>query len=382
VAALLLAAPAPAQTSPFPIGEICEGVGVCAPPKSACSASGFRITLTSFSPANTSSTGAAGYTYTICSPAAGTCTGTARPGESCLDHSFCQKKGQSEDPNALCTRDCATQDFYNLSHFDVVFPQIGASCIDPGTAVTGSCSVGNFVLGDGSCFGSGPDPQSYVAKCDGVPPLQPGQCLTMTVNIFDEDVTLAAAVVVDKAGNNCTGTCIAGPSCEQCEAPPPPGGCLTRTPGFWGTHPHVTSLFLPVSVCGVSLGTVEAGSPTSATEALCVAGGVECRSNTAYVQLVRQLAAAKLNLAATAANGGSCGVPITELISKCEALCGADHKTISASGCIQALDAFNNTVDTLTPTPAPFNNPGPAQPASCQAANGNGTVIGKPLYCK
>lgn len=379
---LFLAAPGAAQQPPFSIGEICKGVNICAPPRTACSASGFRITLTNFSPAPPSSTGAASYTYTICSPPLGTCTGTARPGEACLDHSFCQKKGQTEDPNARCTRECATQEFRNLSHFDVVFPQIGASCIDQGAAVTGSCSVGNFVLGDGSCFDLGGGSDSYVAKCDNTPPLAPGQCLTMTVNIYDEHVGLAAAVVVDKAGQTCTGTCIAGPSCEECEAPPPPGGCLTRTPSFWGTHPQVTSLFLPVSVCGVSLGVVEAGSGSSVTEALCVAGGLECRSNTAYAQLVRQLAAAKLNLAATAQNGGSCGVAITELIAKCESLCTADHKTISASGCIQALDAFNNSVDTLTPTPAPFNNPGPAQPAYCQAANGNGIVIGKPPYCK
>jgi len=383
LAAFVLVAPPAAQSS-FPIGEICRELeDICAPPESACSATGFKITLTAFSPANTSSSGAASYTYTICSPPLGTCTGTARPGEACLDNNFCKTKGQVTDPTATCTRDCATDEFRALSHFDVVFPAIGASCIDAETEVTGSCSAGDFGLGDAACFGAGSGSESYVAKCDNTPPLDPGQCLTMTVNIPSEHVGLAAAVVVDKAGTNaCTGTCIAGPSCEECEEPPPPGGCLTRTAGFWGTHPHVTSQFLPVQVCGVSLTTTEAGWPYSATEALCVAGGVECKSNTAYVQLVRQLAAAKLNLAATAANGGTCGDAISELITKCESLCTADHRTISASQCIQLLDAFNSSVDTLTPTPAPFNNPGPAQPASCQAANGNGIVIGKPRYCK
>jgi hypothetical protein len=264
-----------------------------------------------------------------------------------------------------------------------VFPAIGASCIGEGTVVTGSCSVGKFVLGDADCFGPQGGSQSFVAKCDDTPELQPGQCLTMTVNIPSEEVGLAAAVVVDKAGtNDCTGTCIAGPSCEKCgTTPPEPGGCLTRTAGFWGTHPAITAQFLPVSVCGVSLGTTSAGSSTSATEALCVAGGVECKSNTAYVQLVRQLAAAKLNLVATAFNGGTCGDAISALITKCESLCTADQKTISASGCIQLLDAFNNSVDTLTPTPAPFNNPGPADPTQCQTANGNGIVIGKSDFC-
>jgi hypothetical protein len=381
VAALvLLAAPAAADVA---IGDICKDVtDLCTPPNPSCSASGFKITLTAFSSANPSDEGVASYTYTICSPPPGVCTGTLRSGESCLDNNFCKTKGTASDSSATCTRECATDQFRNLSHFDVVFPAIGASCIGEGTVVTGSCSVGNFVLGDAACFGPQGGSQSFVAKCDNTPELQPGQCLTMTVNIPSEEVGLAAAVVVDKAGDNCTGTCIAGPSCEKCGTPPPPGGCLTRTAGFWGTHPLITAQFLPVSVCGVSLGTTSAGSPTSATEALCVSGGVECKSNTAYVQLVRQLAAAKLNLAATAFNGGTCGDAISALITKCESLCTADQNTISASGCIQLLDAFNNSVDTLTPTPAPFNNPGPADPAQCQTANGNGIVIGKSNFCK
>jgi hypothetical protein len=370
-ALVLLAAPAAAD---FAIGDICKDVtDLCKPPNASCSASGFKITLTAFSPANSSNSGAASYTYTICSPPPGTCVGGPKSGQPCQDHDACD--------GGACNRECAVKKFHDLSHFDVVFPPIGASCIGEGTVVTGTCSVGDFVLGDGSCFAPGPGSQSFVAKCDNTPPLAPGQCLTMTVNIPSEQVGLAAAVVVDKAGPDCTGTCIAGPSCEECVPPPPPGGCLTRTPGFWGTHPHITEQFLPVSVCGVSLSTTLAGSGNSATEALCVAGGVECRSNPAYAQLVRQLAAAKLNLVATAANGGTCGPAITELITKCESLCAADQKTISASGCIQLLDAFNNSVDTLTPTPAPFNNPGPAQPEACQTATGNGIVIGKPPRC-
>jgi hypothetical protein len=378
-ALVLLAAPAAAD---FAIGDICKDVtDLCKPPNPSCSASGFKITLTAFSPANSSNSGAASYTYTICSPPRGVCTGTARPGESCLDNNFCKTKGTESDASATCTRECATDEFRGLSHFDVVFPEIGASCIGKGTVVTGSCSVGTFTLGDGSCFGGGTGSEKLVAKCDGTS-LNPGDCLTMTVNIPGEEVGLAAAVVVDKAGDNCTGTCIAGPSCEKCGTPPPPGGCLTRTAGFWGTHPLITAQFLPVSVCGVSLTGTDAGFGDSATEALCVAGGVECKSNTAYVQLVRQLAAAKLNLVATEFNGGTCGDAISALITKCESLCNADQTTISASGCIQLLDAFNQSVDTLTPTPAPFNNPGPADPTQCQAATGNGIVIGKPLFCK
>jgi hypothetical protein len=92
VAALvLLAAPAAAD---FSIGYICKDIDLCMPPNPSCSASGFKITLTAFSPANPSDGGVASYTYTICSPPAGVCTGTARGGESCLDNNFCRKKGQ------------------------------------------------------------------------------------------------------------------------------------------------------------------------------------------------------------------------------------------------------------------------------------------------
>jgi hypothetical protein len=117
------------------------------------------------------------------------------------------------------------------------------------------------------------------------------------------------------------------------------------------------------------------------TEALCVAPGQEGNKtldrNPAYAQLVRQLAAAKLNLAATAANGGSCGSEIATRIAQCESLCEANQGTISGSGCIQDLNTFNNSQDTVAITPAPFDNPGPALPAQCQAATGNGIVIGK-----
>jgi hypothetical protein len=91
-ALVLLAAPAAAN---FAIGEICTDVqDFCKPPNPSCSASGFKITLTAFSPANPSDGGVASYTYTICSPPEGVCTGTARPGERCLDNTFVRPKGR------------------------------------------------------------------------------------------------------------------------------------------------------------------------------------------------------------------------------------------------------------------------------------------------
>ena len=402
-----------AQVTP-PDLTVCDGVDCDNVQSSICSAAGFRISLTGFTPPNTSSNGSATYTYQICSPAAGVCNGTVRNGEACLDNDFCKRKGQDEDPAATCSRECSADDFRGLSHFDVAFPALGASCLSQATAVTGSCacttnasgtcSVGGFVLGDGSCFSS----TSPVAKCDNTN-LGPGDCITMTLSIAGELTGLGAgpAVVVDKEANTCTASCLSGPSCTPC------GGddgaeCLTRTIGFWGNHPWITNDYTPVSVCGVALGCngaatgnaspgCPAGTCDSVTEGLCSIPS-ELSANQAYVSMVRQLTAAKLNLSATAAHfpGAACssfvamGKGIGQWIDECEALCGADKSTISASGCIEALDAFNNSLDTgFDVTPSPFDRPSVddfgrisgADSRQCNVAKGNGKdpklVIGK-----
>jgi hypothetical protein len=209
--------------------------------------------------------------------------------------------------------------------------------------------------------------------------LDAGQCVLVQLTVAGEEPTLGPGAVdeVTKAGNKCVTDALCGPSCGCNETK----GCITRTPGFWGTHPGITDDFLPITVCGKTLDSTDAGLCDSVTEALCVAPGSEanksCDKNPAYAQLVRQLAAAKLNLAATAANGGTCGPHIAAKIATCERLCGATKAVISASGCITDLDTFNNSQDTVTVTPAPFDQPGPADPSQCQAANGNGLVIGK-----
>lgn len=134
-------------------------------------------------------------------------------------------------------------------------------------------------------------------------------------------------------------------------------------------------------MCGKTLDTTTAGVCNSDTEALCVSPGGEankrCDRNPAYAALVRQLAAAKLNLNASAANGGDCGAAIATRIAQCEALCGSSQSRISGSGCIEDIDAFNNSVDTFAITPSPFDSAGPANPTQCTTANGNGLVIGK-----
>jgi hypothetical protein len=227
---------------------------------------------------------------------------------------------------------------------------------------------------------SSPSPLK-VLKCDvSSGNLDPGECVKMRVTIAGEQPTIGPGTVdeVTKASTQCTSERLCGPACN-CE--PPSNECLTRTAGFWGTHPAITDLFDPITVCGKTLNTTASGVCNSDTEALCVSPGTEgnrrCDRNPAYTQLVRQLAAAKLNLSATAANGGDCGSEIAARIAECEARCGASQSAISSSGCIEDLDAFNNSLDTFSITPAPFDNPGPADPTQCTTANGNGLVIGK-----
>jgi len=366
------------------------------------------------------------------------CAGdTDCPGGSCTTES----SGSEGDACAMDS-DCdggfcvACAPLRDLSHVDVVLPGIGDCVSDTqditieqagsegGDGVTLDCSSsdrdpacpeelcapgtgGRFCQGgpsDGAACsnnrdcGCAPGP-GCATPCESVPcepvtspaPLQvlkcdvaagtnldPGECLTMRITIAGEQPTLGSGAIdeVTKAANDCvTDNAICGPACdcEQAE-----DACLTRTGGFWGTHPHVTDDFLPITVCGVALEVTDAGLCSSASEALCVAPGLEaCDGNTAYAQLARQLTAAKLNLAASAANGGDCGQGIADRIADCEGLCGSDSDAINDSACIDDLDEFNNSQDTLAPTPAPFDRPGPASPGDCTDANGNGILVGK-----
>jgi hypothetical protein len=396
------AGPLFAQNTP-PDLAVCDKVTACDASDQVCSA-GFKVTLTGFTPAPASGSGTATYTYQICSPPAGTCSDGSK---SCLSNSQCQTNHcQNGGPNAgtcsqnsgiacttddqcnagiTCSRECSVDAFRDLSHFDVPLAGIGG-CVGSDAAITGTCaandntpsdghtaSVGSFSLADGSCFSS----SDRVAKCDNTN-LNPGDCLTMTVSIPGENNTPGKgnAIVVDKESTTCTAACMQGPSCEACN--PPPGGseCLTRTLGFWGTHPWVTNDYSPVTVCGKPLScsgpddgksnpSCQVGSCNSIMEGL---GSIpsELSSNQPYVSMVKQLTAAKLNLNATAAlfSGASCSdfryrdQNIQYWVSYCEGLCGANKATITNSGCIEALNAFNNSQDTgFTATPAPFDRP-------------------------
>ncbi len=394
----------PALTTAQPPSGLCDGFDCDNLYDPICS-NGFSIALTDYVPASPSNSGAATYEYEVCVLAAGTCEAGPKIGNACQGHKDCSLNcggsGKCSGTTIPCTSDndckwtcsgeCRPDEFHALSHFDVEFPELGAdSCLAEGTQITIDCTDGTPTPGDASqCYGS---PNPFVAKCDGTTIEEPGECLTMTLTIAGETNSpgLGAAVVADKESTTCTFSCIAGPSCDDCNGEPPPGDpCLTRTLGFWGTHPHLIQSddersldLLPITVCGTAL-PVTAGPGCSTSEALC-SSAHDNKSNPPYLALVAQLTAAKLNLAATAAvTDGSCsdwvssgGESIGALIARCEGLCGASKKVISESGCIEALDEFNSSEDgSLDVTPPPFDSPGPALPGECQDARGNGISL-------
>src|SRR5437667_82845 len=149
------------------------------------------------------------------------------------------------------------------------------------------------------------------------------------------------------------------------------GGCFTRTPGFWGTHPVITQKVLGNGLpsCGLVVNTTAAATPVSSTEDICSVGTDSGANHTSPqpLQLIRHCISAALNLAATAhaPQPGDCNSVfpgITQMFNTCctgpTRVCdsGASPGAIDASGCIGTLDRFNNletTVDLgLRPAPA------------------------------
>jgi hypothetical protein len=372
----------------------------------------------SFVPAAPSVGGAAAYTYRICVPPQGRCTfanGTAfaPPEHACSDHAGCRAGPLPDD--ALCTVACAVEKFQGLSHVNVGLP--GAACVPAGTEVSGTCSSGTFTLGDASCDAA---PGVKVVKCDGTTLDVPGTCIDMTLSIAGETNGLGVgrAFIVDKAGNECVGTCLAGPSCEPCGPPPPPppgaDPCLTRTIGFWGTHPWITNDYTPVTPCGYAVGcngpNTTSVQPNACTARACASvmealGSVpsESKQHGAYISFLRQLTAARLNLAATArawpnaacrdyrvvASGAFAGKPVADVLAACDAsaACSASAAKTLVTACAEALDEFNNSPDVLVDaeTPAPFRRPGVddagavrgADASAFVAAHSGGWIMGR-----
>ncbi len=169
-------------------------------------------------------------------------------------------------------------------------------------------------------------------------------------------------------------------------------GCFTRTPGYWGTHPSQTLTVINeggtgLNVCGIPLTNVLAATQGSAIENMCGTGGPDFKPNNTspqQLQLIRQCTAAALNLKTSLQSDLNCESEFQNITSTWNLCCGdggvcdsgASATTISASGCIEFLDAFNNS-DAATGDDFPnwlVNTK--ADSSVCQAANGNGFVNG------
>jgi len=326
-------------------------------PASRCIPTGHRVTLTNFH--IDQEVAESVWTYRVCN-------------EAGIDGSNCQPQ-------------------HTLDIFSLGLPKIG-DCLGTEQSIS-FVQVGGFSAAqvtcrkandDNSCGISGLFPSDHLEECDFVngTSLDAGECVDIQLRIAGEMPTLGAGFSRAIAGEvgidlACIHNCIQGPSCTPCTPPPPPDvdECLTRTRGFWGTHPHITQLYGPITVCGQVLNSVESGQCNSFSEALCTSG--KDLKDPTWLQFIAQLTAAKLNLAASSALlDGSCGEEAEERILECESLgCGGNKKLIASSGCIEDLTAFNESLDAVGATLTPFDKPGPANTEECQESRGNGLAI-------
>lgn len=154
-------------------------------------------------------------------------------------------------------------------------------------------------------------------------------------------------------------------------------GCITRTPGYWGTHPTAAAALLDVEVCGQTLASVEPNA-VSTTEAMCSVGKDGKKLGSQVTQLIRQCTAAALNHAVSAAEEGGCTHAQEETFAEC---CGAatgegnscsaqDEGGLSVSACIGLLDEFNNSRDTQQTDW--FDDYNPADSSLCRESKNNG----------
>lgn len=179
-------------------------------------------------------------------------------------------------------------------------------------------------------------------------------------NGVDEAACLADAGFKPAPGDGVHYTREAGAGEDRCalyadfgytpeDKPEPPSG-ITRTLGFWKTHPLVLDNFLPVSFCGEEVTEV-----CDAVALLQTGGG-------GLGNFTRQSVAASLNCTAFGCSG-----EIAALIAEGNAACAAgDYFDFGDAG--EVLDYFNNSGKDL---PLPFPS-GSADPHFCSDGNGNG----------
>ena len=217
----------------------------------------------------------------------------------------CSEDLEDEEPDTATVSCCTVNqspcpDGFGVSAFDVATfacqsrPELGVNkvCVDQNTdgigevTVTVSATAADLDLvncqATDNLFRDDPTCPTDAGSGTATPvPLNPPNPFSVPAGgqVQLTGLTPAPPLTAD-ACNNVSVTCTiesTGETLTQTASAVCPGvetgeGCLTRTPGFWGTHPHVTDRLLALTVCGVSLDTVAAGSGTSATEAMCSVG--------------------------------------------------------------------------------------------------------------
>jgi hypothetical protein len=214
-------------------------------------------------------------------------------------------------------------------------------------------------------------------KCEPKDTFDVGDCFQFTVSIGGETTQVSPGPIytITKAGPDCAQACILGPSCTDC-SPPQPGdvGEFTRSPGFYATHPRITSLYLPIDACNMTFDHFAADpQPKSVSQALCISAKPRVsKARYNLDTLLRQLVAAGLNVKVTEENGGSITQEHLDRINECNAICtAASTDATVVSNCVSDLGDFNNDIDTLVPTPNDFARPGRADPTQCQLSRGD-----------
>lgn len=272
-------------------------------------------------------------------------------------------------PDLNVTKDCTT-DSLNLASWGITVTNTGevdyVACEVEDRILENMASCEGVTSGKGGVLVDS-DPNGFMLAAGGSQPVTGSHQLTSdSCNTVSVTCTTEAGTEVPRFAKD---------ECEFEERE----GCLTRTPGFWATHPHVTAEFLEIEVCGTTLDNVNAGNGHSAIEAMCSVGRDGRILGPQLTQLVRQCTAAALNIAASQELGGNCSSDFPGIDTTFAACCGGESictgETVgdySVESCITALDFFNNTdPDTLNFS----SETGPAQPKACQDSRNNGIVV-------
>lgn len=306
------------------------------------------------------------------------------------------------EPNTV-TLDCFTTADLNPDLKVAAFDTATYRCQStPGLSVTKTCTPTDSGVDNVAIIVSATQADTNLTNCqvtDNIyssatcPPTGSSTPVSVSPSTFDlaaggsQPVTGTVGPLSANECNNVSVTCTdaaghtVGPATDNAICPGHGQGCLTRTPGYWAEHPNTTAQYLPQTVCGTTLNNVSAGNGNSAIEAMCSVGTDGKILGQQLTQLIRQCTAAELNIAASTAGGGNCTTSfpqLTTLIASCcgtQSVCNGDTVAgYTVGSCIDQLDGFNNSFDTLAPF-GPFVGSQKADSSICRASKNNGVVV-------